>query len=226
MLYFWATMALVYQKELHGLATLAIWKIEESADELIAQLQLDEQEQAYFESLIQHKRQLHWLATRVLLRTLLKTEHYIDCKADAHGKPYLVNFPHHISLSHSYDYAAVMISETRAVGIDIELVKPKIEALAPKFLTEAERSFIDPNHTVAHLYSCWAAKEAVYKLQGKNGVSFKEHIRLQAFAYAEKGVIQASLKNNAAIIDFEVSFERFGSYVLAYVCGEEEAHAE
>jgi len=214
-------MALVYQKELQDSATLAIWKIEESAEVLVAQLQLDEQEQAYFESLVQHKRQVHWLATRVLLRTLLQTEHYIDCKADAHGKPYLVNFPHHISLSHSYDYAAVMISETRAVGIDIELVKPKIEALAPKFLTEAERSFIDPEHAVAHLYACWAAKEAVYKLQGKSGVSFKEHIHLEPFAHSEKGTIRASLKNKAAKLFFEVAFERFGSYVLAYVCGEE-----
>ena len=219
-------MALVYQKELQNLATLAIWKIEESADELIAQLQLNEQEQAYFESLGQHKRQVHWLATRVLLRTLLKTEHYIDCKADAHGKPYLVNFPHHISLSHSYDYAAVMISETRAVGIDIELVKPKIEALASKFLTEDERSFIDSEHAVAHLYSCWAAKEAVYKLQGKSGVSFKKHIHLQPFNYAENGTLRALLQGEEDTTNFDVAFERFGSYVLAYVCGEEEAHAK
>lgn len=219
-------MGLVYQKELQNLATLAIWKIEESADELIAQLQLNEQEQAYFESLGQHKRQVHWLATRVLLRTLLKTEHYIDCKADAHGKPYLVNFPHHISLSHSYDYAAVMISETRAVGIDIELVKPKIEALASKFLTEDERSFIDSEHAVAHLYSCWAAKEAVYKLQGKSGVSFKKHIHLQPFNYAENGTLRALLQGEEDTTNFDVAFERFGSYVLAYVCGEEEAHAK
>ena len=219
-------MALVYQKEIQDSATLAIWKIEESAEVLVAKLQLDEQEQAYFESLGQHMRQLHWLATRVLLRTLLQTEHYIDCKADAHGKPYLVNFPHRISLSHSYDYAAVMISETRAVGIDIELIKPKIEAVAPKFLTDTERSFIDPDHAVAHLYSCWAAKEAVYKLQGKSGISFKEHIHLQPFAYAENGTLRALLQSKEDTATLDVAFERFGSYVLAYVCGEEEAHAE
>jgi len=219
-------MALVYQKEIQDSATLAIWKIEESAEVLVAKLQLDEQEQAYFESLGQHMRQLHWLATRVLLRTLLQTEHYIDCKADAHGKPYLVNFPHRISLSHSYDYAAVMISETRAVGIDIELIKSKIEALAPKFLTDTERSFIDPDHAVAHLYSCWAAKEAVYKLQGKSGISFKEHIHLQPFAYAENGTLRALLQSKEDTATLDVAFERFGSYVLAYVCGEEEAHAE
>ena len=219
-------MALVYQKEIQDSATLAIWKIEESAEVLVAKLQLDEQEQAYFESLGQHMRQLHWLATRVLLRTLLQTEHYIDCKADAHGKPYLVNFPHRISLSHSYDYAAVMISETRAVGIDIELIKSKIEALAPKFLTDTERSFIDRDHAVAHLYSCWAAKEAVYKLQGKSGISFKEHIHLQPFAYAENGTLRALLQSKEDTATLDVAFERFGSYVLAYVCGEEEAHAE
>lgn len=214
-------MALVYQKEIQDSTTLALWKIEESAEDLVAKLQLDEQEQAYFQSLGQNKRQLQWLATRVLLRTLLQTEHYIDCKADTHGKPYLVNFPHHISLSHSYDYAAVILSETRAVGIDIELIKPKIEALASKFLSDAERSFIDREQAVPHLYTCWAAKEAIYKLQGKSGVSFKEHIHLQPFAYAEKGTVQASLENKEETKTFDVAFERFDSYVLAYVCGEE-----
>lgn len=218
-------MALVYQKEIGNTATLALWKIEESADALVAQLQLDEQEQAYFQSLGQNKRQLQWLATRVLLRTLLKTEHYIDCKADEHGKPYLVNFPHHISLSHSYEYAAVILSTTHLVGIDIELMKPKIAHLATKFLSDSEHAFIDAEHATAHLYACWAAKEAIYKLQGKTGVSFKKHIHLQPFTYADAGSMKAVLEQQQPTT-YTVAFERFESYILAYVCAEEGMHAE
>lgn len=218
-------MALVYQKEIGKMATLALWKIEESAEDLVAQLQLDEQEQAHFQSLGQNKRQLQWLATRVLLRNLLQTEHYIDCRADEHGKPYLVNFPHHISMSHSYEYAAVMLSETHLVGIDIECIKPKIERLATKFLNPTEQSFISPENSIAHLYACWAAKEAIYKLQGKSGVSFKEHIHLEAFKYVDAGYIDAVLTQPESR-SFKVAFERFESYILAYVCGEEKLYAK
>ena len=100
---------------------------------------------AYYEKLSNGKRHLHWLGTRVLLRKMLHTEEYIDCKVDAHGKPYLVNLPYHISLSHSFDYAAVMISKSKPVGIDIEQMKEKVERIAHKFMRPEEMAFIRPN---------------------------------------------------------------------------------
>lgn len=126
-------MAIAYRQQVDDDTEFAIWKIEEEAGELYSQLQLDEQEKAYYEHLKIGKRNLHWLGTRVLLRKMLKTDEYIDCKVDAHGKPYLVNLPYHISLSHSFDYAAVMISK-EPVGIDIEQVKEKVERIAHKFM--------------------------------------------------------------------------------------------
>ncbi len=57
---------------------------------------------------------------------------------DDHGKPYLVNFDYEISLSHSYDYAAVMISKDKKVGVDIELMKEKIDLIKHKFLSVEE----------------------------------------------------------------------------------------
>src|ERR1700761_3132241 len=118
-------MAITYRQQVDDDTEFAIWKIEEEAEELYNQLQLDENEKAYYQQLNVGKRSLHWLSTRVLLRKLLRTDEYIDCKVDAHGKPYLVNLPYHISLSHSFDYAAVMISRNGTVGIDIELIKEK-----------------------------------------------------------------------------------------------------
>jgi len=99
-------MAIAYRQQVDDDTEFAIWKIEEEAEELYSQLQLDDDEKAYYEQLKIGKRNLHWLGTRVLLRKMLKTDEYIDCKVDAHGKPYLVNLPYHISLSHSFDYAA------------------------------------------------------------------------------------------------------------------------
>ena len=176
-------MALAYYKLCDDKTSLAIWKIEETSGELYKQLQLKEHEVDYLEKLNNGRRSLHWLSTRVLLRKMLNTQEYIDCQVDEHGKPYLVNSPYYISLSHSFDYAAVMISEDRPVGIDIELVKDKIERVAKKFMSTAELAFIDPEQSVEHLYACWCAKEAIYKLQGKRNVSFLENIRISPFRY-------------------------------------------
>lgn len=219
-------MALAFQKHIDPQTTYALWKIEETAEELYAQLQLDEREKAYLADLKHDKRYLHWLSTRVLLRKLINTPNYIDCQVDAHGKPYLVNFPHHISLSHSYDYAAVMISAHKQVGIDIELIKDKIEKLGPKFLNPEELEFIDPAYAVEHLYVCWCAKEAIYKLQGRRETSFKEQIRLSAFPFSNSGSLRATLTGPGLEQSFEVSFDQFDNYMLAYVSTAEEIYAK
>ncbi|MGX5687771.1 4'-phosphopantetheinyl transferase family protein [Arcticibacter tournemirensis] len=213
-------MAIAYHRQLDEKTAFAVWKIEESAEELVSRLQLKSGELAYIESLNNGKRNLHWLSTRVLLREMLNTNKYINCEVDEHGKPYLVNFPHQISLSHSFDYAAVMISEDKPVGIDIELVKEKIVRIEDKFLCREELLFIDPAHTIEHLYICWCAKEAIYKLQGKRNVSFKDHIRLHAFPYAPQGRFEASLETDQEFKSFDVNYESFHDYMIGYVAGE------
>lgn len=212
-------MGLAYYKHLDSTSAFGIWKIEESAEELYSQLQLSDEEKAHFESLNNGKRNLHWLSTRVLLRKMLNTDKYIDCQVDEHGKPYLVNFPHHISLSHSFDYAAVIISEDKPVGIDIELVKTKIDRVANKFLVPEELSFIDDSKRIEHLYICWCAKEAVYKLQGKRNVSFKDHIRLSEFPYQEDGSFTAALEVEQERTLYDVHYETFKDYMIGYVAG-------
>src|SRR5690606_3060959 len=189
-------MALVYHKQLDAKTAFALWKIEETAEELFSQLQLKAHETAYLDNINKGKRYLHWLSTRVLLRKMLGDPSYIDCLADENGKPYLTNFPYYISLSHSFEYAAVMISEDKEVGIDIEQIQHKIDRIAGKFLKDSEREFISTENRTEHLYVCWCAKEAVYKLQGKRNVSFKDHILLQPFELQQKGTLHANLSVN------------------------------
>src|SRR5690606_39796845 len=86
---------------------------------------VDEREKARLESFGKGKRTLHWLATRVLLRYLLKTEDYIACPSDDNGKPFLPDYPYKISLTHSFDYAGVLMSTQGECGIDLEIVKDK-----------------------------------------------------------------------------------------------------
>ncbi len=212
-------MAIAYRQRVDDNTEFAVWKIEEEAEELYSQLQLDEHEKAYYEQLKIGKRNLHWLGTRVLLRKMLRTEQYIDFKVDAHGKPYLVNLPYHISLSHSFDYAAVMISKTHPVGIDIEQVKEKVERIAHKFMRDQEMAFIDPRLKIPQLYVCWCAKEAVYKCYGQKEVSFADNIVLAPFDFEKKGTVKALLCKGATHINYEVGYLQYEDYMIGYVKG-------
>lgn len=214
-------MPIVLHKILDTDTEFAVWKIEESNELLYSKLQLDETEKAVYESLSNGKRELHWLSSRVLLRNLINTPDFIKTGLDEHHKPFLVNFPHHFSLSHSFDYAAVMISKDKKVGIDIELVKDKILKIERKFLSPEEQAFIDQDQKVKHLYACWAAKEALYKLFGRKGVSLQEHIRLQPFKLNTQGTLKANILFNNCDADFEIYYQEFDGYMLAYVSSDE-----
>jgi 4'-phosphopantetheinyl transferase len=211
-------MAIAYRKQVDDDTELAIWKIEEEADELYSQLQLNEEEKAYYDRLSVGKRNLHWLGTRVLLRKMLRTDEYIDCKVDAHGKPYLVNLPYHISLSHSFDYAAVMISK-EPVGIDIELVKEKVERIAHKFMRKEELAFISNEHKIQQLYVCWCAKEAVYKCFGQKEVSFADDIILAPFKFEGHGSVKAQLHKGETNRHYNVEYLQYDDYMIGYVKG-------
>ncbi|OCX50754.1 4'-phosphopantetheinyl transferase [Mucilaginibacter sp. PPCGB 2223] len=210
-------MAIAFRLQVDEDTEFALWKIEEDAETLYNQLQLNDDEKAYIESIGNGKRHLHWLGTRVLLRTMLNTSEYIDCRVDDHGKPYLVDMPYQISLSHSFDYAAVMISKSKAVGIDIELISPKVERIAHKFLNKQELATIQPSHRVEQLYVAWCAKEAVYKCNGRKVISFLDHIFLDPFEGYQAGHLQAKIIKDSFKKRYDVHYLRFEEYMIGYV---------
>lgn len=211
-------MPITFHENIDHDTAIALWRITETPDELERQLQLKEHELKLLSSLSKDKRSLHWLATRVLLRKMLNTNEYIDCQADENGKPILMNHPHHISLSHSHDYAAVMVSKTKKVGIDIEIIKDKIIRVKNKFMSDEELSFINLSHQTEQLYICWCAKEALYKLNGKKETSFKDHINLSPFEFSNEGELVGEIDNTKLKEHYNIKFRKFEDYMLGYVC--------
>ncbi|MET3112827.1 4'-phosphopantetheinyl transferase [Pedobacter sp. CG_S7] len=211
-------MPIVYNKNIDDQTILAVWKIQETEAELTAGLQLKQHEVDFLFSLNNGKRLLHWLSTRLLLRTMLKTNEYIDCRMDEHGKPYLVNMPYEISLSHSYDYAAVMISKDKKVGVDIELIKEKIQLIKKKFLSVEELQQVDLDTSTDGLYVCWCVKEAIYKWNGRKGLELKKDIYIKAFALQDTGAVDAVVSlpmgKQALLANY---FKTDDGYMLAYI---------
>ncbi|WP_316802668.1 4'-phosphopantetheinyl transferase family protein [Pedobacter nototheniae] len=211
-------MPIVYNKNIDEHSVLAIWKIEETESELLAGLQLKQHELDVISTFNNGKRLLHWLSTRLLLRTMLNTTDYIDCQFDEHGKPYLVNSEYFISLSHSYDYAAVMISKEHAVGVDIELIKHKIKSIKHKFLSDIELAQKQIGDNTDGLYVCWCAKEAIYKWYGKKGLEFKQHIHIKPFKLKSEGNLNAIVELPEGTRSLTVNyFKTKDGYMLGYV---------
>ena len=75
----------------------------------------------------------------------------------------------HISLSHSGEYAAAIVSDRGTVGIDIEKRGPRILRVAERFMTPGELENARGEYFQDKLYIHWCTKEAVYKMLGDPG---------------------------------------------------------
>lgn len=209
-------MPIVWTEKIDQHGELAIWHITENAEVLYAQLQLNADEKKYYESLQNGKRNMHWLGSRVLLRTLLKTNHYIDVQLDENNKPYLVNFPFEFSISHSNDYASVIIYEGKKVGIDIEKMSEKILRIQKKFMSEKELSFISEQHRIEQLYVCWGIKESLFKLYGKGNLPFIEGIQIEPFNYPNNNIVKASIHKDEYHQSFNMRYKKYEDYMLVW----------
>ena len=138
---------------------------------------------------------IRWLAVRRALNSLFPQD-ITECLKDEHGKPYVKGFDGYISLSHSNEYAIAISHPTNPVGVDIEIIQPKIKRIKQKFMTDKELLSIYGDHEIEQLYVCWCAKESIFKWQGRKGISLKQNIDIVPFEYQDKGSLQAYLNTS------------------------------
>jgi len=154
--------------------TVAASHVEELADVL----SLDEQARASRYPLMENRRR--FIAARAILRTLLA--HYVSqppaelhFSYGPHGKPSLsaetelnsIAF----NMSHSGDLALYAVARGRAVGIDVEWQRPRVNfmRIAERFFSieECEALYALPESARhAAFYRCWTRKEAYVKARG------------------------------------------------------------
>lgn len=127
------------------------------------------------------------------------------------GKPFL-NEVHSISISHAQQYAALALGFNCEVGIDIERHSEQIERIAHKFSgSGAAQQLHDRAQRIEKLTIIWGAKESIYKILDRRGLSFKKDIRVDDF--------QLTSKHSSAWTDdarFHFSFDTFDHHSLVY----------
>lgn len=196
----------------------AIWKIEESSEELLKLLDRKEEYLPALSSLHTEKRKQEWLAVRVLLRELLGEEKLIAYHAN--GAPYLPDAPFYISLSHTHGYVAVLLQEQPFVGIDIEERGDRILRVRSRFMSKEEEAIIVPGREIEHLLVYWCAKEALFKMIGQEGVDFQTHLKVYPFSLAQSGALLAQETHTSAARTFCLCYEILPEFVWVWSIGE------
>ncbi len=195
-----------------GKGKVGLWHIVEDEPSLSNAL-LDE---ACPDEIVSKPKRLEWLAGRLLVKHLCETSGlvYHGIKKDKFGKPFLINHPHSISLSHSYPFVAAQIHPDHSVGIDIEQPKEKLLKIGPRILdaTELENA---GNDVVKHCVY-WCAKEALYKINGKRGLLFTNHLKVKSFSLKQSGDLEGWIETNGQKEFAELHYLVTREYVLVY----------
>lgn len=196
---------------------LGLWQIKETLEELLEKLALNVIDKNYLEAISHPQKQLEFLASRLLIKTMLNTLSidYQGVIKNELNRPALFEHTYHISLTHCKDYTASILHPSRAVGIDMELVREQTRRVQHKFLNAEELAFADNN--LEKLTLLWAVKEALYKLYGQKKLTLKGDMSVQPFELAEKGKLTAILfPQNIDYQIFTFAYQRIEDYYLAY----------
>lgn len=157
------------------------------------------------------KRVLEGLGSRFLLAEMLNSADF-ELVYDDYNKPYLKGSKFKISISHSHQWLVIAVSDEEEIGVDIELVRDKVERIKHKFATEEELLFAGVDHQ--KLTYLWSAKEAIYKAYGKKAVDFKD-IRIDAFDLNLSNKTTGVLHLPNETRKYELQLKSYDEYVLA-----------
>jgi len=208
-------MALVNIREVYPGVSLGLWQMDETIAELCNLYPwLTSYLPALGKRYKNEGRKMEFLAVRVLLHEMLLmagcTEAQIskigEIQHNEAGKPLLKGF--HVSVSHTKGFAALIISKSQEVAVDIEYLSDRVERIAPKFLRKDEKA-ADLDSLLVH----WCSKETVYKLFSSENLQFQE-MRVKPFdAMADWNCEVENLKSKKkVVVDFELTME----FVLTY----------
>ena len=188
-----------------------IWKIEESFDTLLKNIELTAKNTRRLNSMKSILHQKGFLSIRHLLALEGYTDY--DLYYDTNGKPHLKD-ELNISITHSFIFSAIILSDNK-VGIDVEKKRDKILRIAHKFTSVKNFDKSALTTKIRKLTAIWCAKESLYKSFNSVGLSFLNHIHVEDFGLDQKETTAIADFNNKTE-SYHVRFNEFEGFTCAY----------
>lgn len=193
----------------------AVWKIEESLDELLALLPTHRQ--VFYSEELQRftsdSRKTEWLSVRVLLYSILQEDKQIVYSTE--GKPHLEDGSFYISISHTKGYVALILSELAPAGIDLEQYGKRVQRVFSRFIHPDER--VEPylGDTTWSMLLHWSAKETVYKCMEHPDADLRK-LCLAHFIPSEEGSFRVQECTTGLYQQFTVNYRICPEFVLTW----------
>ncbi|MBN1107744.1 MAG: 4'-phosphopantetheinyl transferase superfamily protein [Bacteroidales bacterium] len=207
-------MGCITKHYLNENTVLGVWKIEEDINTLLRMAVLDPEDKKRFRGFASTSRKLEFLSVRALLAELLGKDARIVYNKN--NKPFLKDGSRFISISHSHKLTSIITSITEKVGIDLEYMNQNIGAFAFKFINRKEKITRNKENRKYHLYIHWCAKESLYKICDKEGISIRRNITIEPFEVNESGLIRGSVKTKKINDSFDLWYSRYDNYAIVW----------
>lgn len=207
-------MGCITKHYLNESTILGVWKIEEEIKTLMEMVTLDTEDKKKYKTFKSTSRRLEFLSVRALLAELLGKDARIVYNKN--NKPFIKDGSRFISISHSHKLTAILCSTNERVGIDLEFMSTNIGAIAFKFLNRKEKITGDSEKKRYHLYIHWCAKESLYKICDKEGISIRKNITIHPFDVSDSGSITGKVHTDKINEEFDLSYSRYDNYAIVW----------
>ena len=194
-------------------ATMGIWHMTETIEELETMYALKPSEIATYEHFRNNNRKKEWLSVRVLLTELIGPEAEI-CYRDS-GKPYLRDMSHCISITHTIGYVGIRLA-SHPVALDMEYKSDRVLHLIPRFVAKKEMKYIDPNDRITSALIIWSAKETLFKLFDFHNVQFDKHLFISSLRTDVGGHFRGKVEKDGFSAEVRLQYEVIDNLILVY----------
>ncbi|MDQ3394054.1 MAG: 4'-phosphopantetheinyl transferase superfamily protein [Bacteroidota bacterium] len=209
-------MPILRSEKINSNSWWALWHITESFETLLELSHSADINSFYNENIKHPLKQKEWLAARLVLKYLSEKlgYSYHGSKKNSFGKPFLIDSPMYVSITNSYPFAAGIICSKGPVGIDLEYPKSKLLTLAPKFLSKDE--LLKASDDLIKLCIYWCAKETLFKIYGRDKISFKENLFIFPFYLNQAGTIEGTISTERKILKYDICYNIIDAFTVCY----------
>lgn len=205
-----------FKKFIHKNCTIYIADIIFDINQLKCQISLSESNELFFENIKNERRKAEWLSVRYYLQSILDAPIQI-CYLES-GKPFLEGSDWRISISHSNEKIAIILSSNYSVAIDIENISERTLKVQHKYVRDDEKLMFP----IFNAYSStliWCAKETLYKLIQIQNVDFLNNLIVSEIdSTYSKTSFEGKYISANLILSYTLNFFNYQNFIVVWSC--------